>query len=157
MVVSIKITPQGSSKLIGVAFADASLRELGVSEFIDNDLFSNTEVRSFFKKASSETDYSQSLLIQLGIKEAIVPENPKENDLDLLKLKSVLERIDVLITERKRTDWNTRNIEQDLGNLLANVADSGTLRELLSTRCKALLTTVQPSYHRNRQWHLSLP
>jgi len=32
------------SKLIGVAFADTSTRQLGVSEFADNDLFSNTEV-----------------------------------------------------------------------------------------------------------------
>ena len=28
-----------------MAFADASVRELGVSEFVDNDLYSNFEVR----------------------------------------------------------------------------------------------------------------
>jgi DNA mismatch repair protein MSH2 len=32
-------------KTIGVAFADTSVRELGVADFVDNDLFSNTEVR----------------------------------------------------------------------------------------------------------------
>ena len=32
------------SRTIGVAFADTNTRELGVSEFVDNDLFSNTEV-----------------------------------------------------------------------------------------------------------------
>jgi hypothetical protein len=52
IVMAIKIAstsaPQGAAKAktkaIGVAFADTSLRELGVSDFPDNDLFSNTEV-----------------------------------------------------------------------------------------------------------------
>lgn len=35
---------QARTKAIGVAFADTSLRELGVADFADNDLFSNTEV-----------------------------------------------------------------------------------------------------------------
>lgn len=34
-------------KTVGVAFADTSVRQLGVADFVDNDLFSNTEV-SFF-------------------------------------------------------------------------------------------------------------
>lgn len=32
------------TKTVGVAFADTSIRELGVADFVDNDLFSNTEV-----------------------------------------------------------------------------------------------------------------
>lgn len=31
-------------KMVGVAFADTSARELGVADFVDNDLFSNLEV-----------------------------------------------------------------------------------------------------------------
>lgn len=31
------------SRTVGVAFADTNTRELGVAEFVDNDLFSNTE------------------------------------------------------------------------------------------------------------------
>ena len=37
---------QGRSPGSGVAFADASVRELGVSEFVDNDLYSNFEGRA---------------------------------------------------------------------------------------------------------------
>ena len=33
------------NKIVGVAFADTSVRELGVSDFVDNELFSNTEVK----------------------------------------------------------------------------------------------------------------
>lgn len=36
---------QAKTKSVGIAFADTSLRELGVADFVDNDLFSNTEVR----------------------------------------------------------------------------------------------------------------
>ena len=32
------------TKTVGIAFADTSSRELGVADFVDNDLFSNTEV-----------------------------------------------------------------------------------------------------------------
>lgn len=35
---------KSSHKAVGVAFADTSVRELGVADFIDNDIFSNTEV-----------------------------------------------------------------------------------------------------------------
>lgn len=53
MVMAIKIASipavpgaasKDKSKTIGVAFADTSTRRLGVSEFVDNDAFSNTEV-----------------------------------------------------------------------------------------------------------------
>ena len=37
--------PNAKTKTVGVAFADTSIRELGVADFVDNELFSNTEVR----------------------------------------------------------------------------------------------------------------
>jgi len=50
IVISIRVASAAAqgAKTIGVAFADASLRELGVAQFVDNDLFSNTEVRSIY-------------------------------------------------------------------------------------------------------------
>jgi DNA mismatch repair protein MSH2 len=41
---AVKLTSKSNTRTIGVAFADASIREIGVAEFIDNDMFSNTEV-----------------------------------------------------------------------------------------------------------------
>lgn len=32
-------------QIVGVSYADASVKEIGVAEFIDNDLYSNLEVR----------------------------------------------------------------------------------------------------------------
>lgn len=44
VILAVKVSTKGDQRLVGVAFADASVRELGVSEFVDNDLYSNLEV-----------------------------------------------------------------------------------------------------------------
>ena len=38
---------KGRNKTVGISFADTTTRQLGVADFVDNDLFSNTEVRCF--------------------------------------------------------------------------------------------------------------
>ena len=54
IILAVKVSAKASEvRNVGVCFADASVRELGVSEFLDNDLYSNFE----------------SILIQLGVKE----------------------------------------------------------------------------------------
>ncbi|CAE6339462.1 unnamed protein product, partial [Rhizoctonia solani] len=90
------------TKMVGVAFADASAREIGVSEFPDNDLLSNFE----------------ALLIQLDVKECVMQADDKRTDIDLNKLREVIERCNVVLTERKSGEFNAKNIEQDLGRLL---------------------------------------
>lgn len=44
VILAVKISTKEDSRMVGVAFADASKRGLGVSEFADNDLYSNLEV-----------------------------------------------------------------------------------------------------------------
>lgn len=45
-VASSAAVPGGTAKFknVGVAFADTNSRELGVADFVDNELFSNLEV-----------------------------------------------------------------------------------------------------------------
>ncbi|TFY78244.1 hypothetical protein EWM64_g5769 [Hericium alpestre] len=115
MVMAIKIasTPtvpgapsKSKNKTVGIAFADSSTRELGVSDFVDNDLFSNTE----------------TLVIQLGIKEALVTTGTAtgttDRDFDLKKLRDVLERCGVVITERKPSEFTAKHLEEDLRRLI---------------------------------------
>ncbi|OBZ78347.1 DNA mismatch repair protein msh-2 [Grifola frondosa] len=115
IVMSIKIAtasaaPGGSSKVktktVGVAFADTSTRQLGVADFVDNDLFSNTE----------------TLIIQLSVKEALIPSGTAsgttERDFELKKLRDVLERCGVVITERKPSEFMAKNIQDDIVRLL---------------------------------------
>ncbi|KAI5890640.1 DNA mismatch repair protein [Schizophyllum commune H4-8] len=116
MAITLASTPAagGKTKLktVGVAYADTSLRELGVADFVDNELYSNTE----------------SLIIQLGVKEAVIPmgtsSGTSERDLDLNKLRSVLDRCGVVITERKPSEFRDKNVADDVPRLL--VATPGT-------------------------------
>lgn len=122
MVMAIKIssTPavpgsaKAKSKTVGVAFADSSVRQLGVADFVDNDLFSNTEVPALthvclsVRTTNATACVSKTLVIQLGVKEALVTtgtaSGTTDRDFDLKKLKDVLERCGVVITERKPSE-----------------------------------------------------
>jgi len=76
MIMAVKISAKASeARNVGVCFADASVRELGVSEFLDNDLYSNFE----------------ALLIQLGVRECLVIQDKgeKEKDPELAKLRQI--------------------------------------------------------------------
>ncbi|KAG8862943.1 MutS-like protein [Tulasnella sp. 330] len=113
IVMAVKLSNKGNERTVGIAFADASIRQLGVSEFVDNDLFSNTE----------------SLVIQLGVKECVLQVDEKKTDLDLVKLKEVIERCGAVITERKAGDFVPKHVEQDLNRLLKENTSSAALPE----------------------------
>lgn len=106
MILAVKITARASeARNVGVCFADASVRELGVSEFLDNDLFSNFE----------------ALLIQLGVRECLVQydkADKAEKDPDLAKLRQIISNCGVSISERSAADFGIKDIEQDLARLL---------------------------------------
>jgi len=105
MILSVKISAKTTeARSVGVCFADASVRELGVSEFLDNDLYSNFE----------------SLLIQLGVKECILQfdKADKDKDPELAKLRQIIDNVGVAISERPAGDFGIKDIEQDLARLL---------------------------------------
>ncbi|KAI1807454.1 DNA mismatch repair protein msh-2 [Daldinia bambusicola] len=105
MILAVKISTKATeARSVGVCFADASVRELGVSEFLDNDLYSNFE----------------ALLIQLGVKECLVQidKADKDKDPELAKLKQIIDSCGVAISERPAGDFGTKDIEQDLARLL---------------------------------------
>lgn len=105
MILSVKISAKANeARSVGVCFADASVRELGVSEFLDNDLYSNFE----------------ALLIQLGVKECLVQfdKAEKEKDTELAKLRHIIDNCGIAAAERPAGDFGTKDIEQDLARLL---------------------------------------
>jgi len=55
IVLAVKLASSGTNKAktksVGIAFADTSVRQFGVADFIDNDLFSNLEVCCSYLKA----------------------------------------------------------------------------------------------------------
>ena len=89
VMLAVKVTAKaGEARSVGVCFADASIRELGISEFLDNDIYSNFE----------------SLLIQLGVKECLmVKDAAKDNktkDPELAKLRQIADSCGIAISER---------------------------------------------------------
>ncbi|KAF9432494.1 MutS-like protein, partial [Entomortierella beljakovae] len=102
IVMAVKVQTGGDQRTVGVCFADATLRELGISEFIDNDLYSNFE----------------SLVIQLGVKECLIMADEGQKDYELTKLKTILQLCDIVVTERKKSEFSIKDVEQDYNRLL---------------------------------------
>lgn len=112
IILAVKVSAKASeARNVGVCFADASVRELGVSEFLDNDLYSNFE----------------SLLIQLGVKECLIQVDKSEKDVEMSKLKAIIDSCGIAISERPAGDFGTKDIDQDLARLLKDEKAAGTL------------------------------
>ena len=111
-ILAVKVSAKASeARIVGVCFADASVRELGVSEFLDNDLYSNFE----------------SLLIQLGVKECLIQLDAQKKDVELAKLRIIADNCGASVAERAQGDFGTKDIEQDLTRLLRDERAAGTL------------------------------
>ncbi|CEI92190.1 Putative DNA mismatch repair protein MSH2 [Rhizopus microsporus] len=113
VVIAVKYGTSGENKIVGVAFADTTVKELGVSEFIDNELYSNLE----------------SLIIQLGVKECILSMS-SEKDYEAIKIKGILARCNVVVTERRKSDFDAKNVAQDLNRLVEGNVSIEALRKL---------------------------
>ncbi|KAJ3300092.1 MutS-like protein [Borealophlyctis nickersoniae] len=112
VVLAVKVGGKGDQKLVGVAYTDATtMRVLGVSEFVDNDTFSNFE----------------SLLIQLSVKECVLPDDTQSYELK--KISAILDRCGIVVTERKKGEFQLKDIEQDLSRLLADDVSPASLPE----------------------------
>lgn len=112
IILAVKVTAKASeARNVGVCFADASVRELGVSEFVDNDIYSNFE----------------SLLIQLGVKECLMQFDSTKKDPELHKLRAIADNCGCAVSERPAGDFNKSDIEQDLTRLLRSEGTAATL------------------------------
>jgi DNA mismatch repair protein MSH2 len=112
IILAVKVSAKASeARNVGVCFADASVRELGIAEFLDNDLYSNFE----------------SLLIQLGVKECLIQVDSTKKDVELNKLRTIADNCGCAVSERGVGDFGTKDIDQDLPRLLKDDRAAGTL------------------------------
>lgn len=112
IILAVKISVKATEgRNVGVCFADASVRELGVSEFVDNDVYSNFE----------------SLIIQLGVKECLIQLDATKKDPELGKLRSIADNCNCVVSEVPSGNFGNKDIEQDLLRLLRDEKASGTL------------------------------
>jgi len=112
IILAVKVSAKATeARQVGVCFADASVRELGVSEFADNDIYSNFE----------------SLLIQLGVRECLLQYDGTKKDPELHKLRTIADNCGCAVSERPAGDFGSRDIEQDLTRLLRDERATGSL------------------------------
>ncbi|ROT64986.1 hypothetical protein C7M84_017040 [Penaeus vannamei] len=108
-VIGVKLASESGHRVVGVGYIDANGRQMSVAEFNDNDTFSNLE----------------ALVVQLSPRECLIP----SGDLgpDGAKLKQVLSRSQLLVTERKRTEFTNKDASQDLSRLLRTKGDASAV------------------------------
>ena len=115
IILAVKVASKaGEARAVGVCFADATTRELGVSEFVDNDLYSNFE----------------SMLIQLGVRECLLPSDAQKKDPELTKLRQICDNCNIATTERPQSDYGTKDVEQDLARLLKDESSGAQLPQM---------------------------
>lgn len=99
-VIAIKLATEGRSKVLGLSCIDTVSTVISVCEFKDDDSFSNLE----------------ALLVTLAPKECLIIEGAANAELNTLK--QVIERGNVMLTLRKKSEFSTESIVQDLNTLL---------------------------------------
>ncbi|KAK3741792.1 hypothetical protein QZH41_001548 [Actinostola sp. cb2023] len=126
VVIAIKLGTNNGQRIVGAAYADSAARKLGVSQFADDDQFSNLE----------------ALLVQLGPKECLLVQH--DTNADASKMHEVIRRSNVLITERKKGEFSNKDIVQDLNRLLKLGAsgNSATLPEMDMTNATSSLASL---------------
>ncbi|EED80646.1 predicted protein [Postia placenta Mad-698-R] len=142
---AVAASSKAKTKTVGIAFADTNTREIGVADFVDNDLFSNVEVcLSLCESISTGKN-------DLSVKEALIPTGTTtgttERDIELKKVKELLERCGVVITERKPSEFTAKNIKDDMAQLLtpSSLPSSSNVDASLVVHAAELSLPVAPS------------
>lgn len=113
--------------VLGISFIDSSNYRIGFLDVIDNEVFSNFE----------------SFLIQLGVKECLVPDlrDNTTSNVDLQKIISVLDRCSCVTTFVKTSEFTQKDIESDLIKLCGDELSMSIPKfsKLSLDSCNALL------------------
>ncbi|KAI8335610.1 muts domain V-domain-containing protein [Blakeslea trispora] len=120
-----KASPGNLQAVEDILFANKQLTSAPVVMAVKYSVSGDQKVyiHLFFKHTQQ-----QSLVIQLGVKECLLMH--AEKDYENTKIRGILDRCQVVVTERKRNEFDARNITQDLSRLLESETTIEALRLL---------------------------
>ena len=101
VVCAVRVVTKAEQRTVGVAYVNATTRELGACAFVDDEQFCTLE----------------SVLCQIGAKECVVPREGTDTP-EGKRLKDVTARCGALVTERAGRDFDVTDLESDLGRLI---------------------------------------
>jgi DNA mismatch repair protein MSH2 len=101
VVCAVRVVTKAEQRTVGVAYVNATTRELGACAFVDDEQFCTLE----------------SVLCQIGAKECVVPREGTDTP-EGKRLKDVAARCGALVTERAGRDFDVTDLESDLGRLI---------------------------------------
>ncbi|XP_076178005.1 DNA mismatch repair protein Msh2-like isoform X3 [Ptiloglossa arizonensis] len=99
-VIAVKLGMDGKSRVVGLSCVDTTATLFSVCEFQDNESFSNLE----------------SLVVTLAPKECLLIQG--EGSREFQTLKQVMERNNVMVTLKKKNEFSSESIVQDLNTLI---------------------------------------
>ncbi|KAJ0578011.1 putative DNA mismatch repair protein MutS, core [Helianthus annuus] len=99
---------------VGLGYVDLSKRVLGITEFLDDNHFTNVE----------------SALVSLGCKECVLPTEITKSS-ECKPLYDVMSKCGVMVTERKKAEFKGRDLTQDLVRLIKG--SNEPVRDLVSS------------------------
>ncbi|KAM9965116.1 hypothetical protein ACTFIW_004917 [Dictyostelium discoideum] len=106
VMMALKVTREKGSIVFGISFGDATFKTIGVSQFMDNDNLSNLS----------------SFIMQMSVKECLLCCDQKNYDYQ--KVKEKLSDAGIPFTELPKSDFSSKNAEQDLTRLLGSVKNN---------------------------------
>nr|XP_029119194.1 DNA mismatch repair protein MSH2 isoform X3 [Elaeis guineensis] len=98
---------------VGLSFVDITKQKLGLAEFLDDSQFTNVE----------------AVMVALGCKECLLPMESGKS-VEFKALHGVLTKCNVLLTERKKSEFKSRDLVQDLSRVIRGSTEP--VRDLLS-------------------------
>ncbi|KAL6266463.1 hypothetical protein P5V15_003311 [Pogonomyrmex californicus] len=99
-VIAVKLGTEGKSRIVGLSCVDVVSTLISVAEFQDNESFSNLE----------------SLVVTLAPKECLLIQG--EGSYEFQTLKQLMERSNVMVTLRKKNEFASDSIIDDLNTLI---------------------------------------
>ncbi|XP_078180719.1 MUTS homolog 2 [Carex rostrata] len=113
VIVSLLSISRENQLTVGLCLIDLTRRKLGIAEFLDDSQFTNVE----------------SVLVALGCKECLVPIESAKS-VEFKPLYEAISKCNVLLTERKKSEFRSRDLVQDLGRIVRGSIEP--VRDLLS-------------------------